>query len=192
MREGLKQAIIAIKGAPYPYVITACPDGEGAWFQGTMNSDPELAKACKAVYKATFTPEFVQRVAESVRKCPLPLALVDIGGFPSKENKEICSGATHSILIAGNSPESGESWDSRLEPWRKFCQDLGLAIMAEIFSDYRGTKDKVKGIGRDNILRGSVHHLERGELVRDRPLIKSLAEHIVQMVPVSKDKVMKE
>ncbi len=48
MREGLKQAIRAIPGAPYPYVITACPDGEGAWFQETVNQNPELAAACKA------------------------------------------------------------------------------------------------------------------------------------------------
>jgi len=27
LREGLKQAIRRISGAPYPYVITACPDG---------------------------------------------------------------------------------------------------------------------------------------------------------------------
>lgn len=63
LREGLKQAIRAIPGAPYPYVITACPDGEGSWFQETVNGDPELAAACKAAYKAKFTPEFVKRIA---------------------------------------------------------------------------------------------------------------------------------
>lgn len=30
LREGLKQAIRRVPGAPYPYVITAAPDGEGA------------------------------------------------------------------------------------------------------------------------------------------------------------------
>lgn len=43
LREGLKQAIRKIPNAPYPYIITGCPDGEGAWFQETVNQDPELA-----------------------------------------------------------------------------------------------------------------------------------------------------
>jgi len=185
MREGLKQAIKDIQGAPYPYVITACPDGEGAWFQGTMNVDPELAKACKAVYKTEYTSEFVRRAAEGVRKCYLPFVLVDIGGIPSQENREICSGATHAILIAGNNPKTGESWDSRLVPWHEFCHDLGLVVIAEIFSDYRGIEDMVEGVCKDNIIRGSVHYLERGELIQNRPMVKSLAEHLVQMVALS-------
>lgn len=77
MREGLKQAIRAIEGAPYPYIITACPDGEGSWFQETVNHDHATAAACKAAYKAKFTPEFVQRVADSVRNYSLPLTLVE-------------------------------------------------------------------------------------------------------------------
>ena len=121
MREGLKQAIRAIPGAPYPYVITACPDGEGAWFQETVNQNPELAAACKAAYKAKFTPEFVERIKTSVEKCPLELTLVDIGG---------------------------------------------------IISAYYGTEDKVEGIGQDGVLRGSVHHLERGESVAERPMVR--------------------
>jgi len=80
LREGLKQAIRAIPNAPYPYIITGCPDGEGAWFQQTVETNPDLAKACKAAYKGKFTPEFVARVAASVYNCPLPLTLVDIGG----------------------------------------------------------------------------------------------------------------
>lgn len=47
LRQGLKDAVRSIPGAPYPYVITGCPDGEGAWFQETVNHDPEVATACK-------------------------------------------------------------------------------------------------------------------------------------------------
>jgi CRISPR-associated protein Csx3 len=72
--------------APYPYVITACPDGEGAWFQETVNVNPGVAAQCKAAYKSKFTPEFVKRIADSVKNCQLPLTLVDIGGIPSEEN----------------------------------------------------------------------------------------------------------
>jgi CRISPR-associated protein Csx3 len=180
LREGLKQAIRRMPGAPYPYVITACPDGEGAWFQETVNLDPELAAKCKAAYKSKFTPEFVRRVADSVKNCNLPLTLVDIGGIPSVENEAICASATHAILLAGDSQE--QSWDERLVEWRAFCGKLGLHIIAEIHSDYRGTEDTFPVLGEDGVWRGSVHYLERGEPVHERPTVKALAEILVRLV----------
>lgn len=174
LREGLKQAIRAIPGAPYPYVITACPDGEGAWFQETVNNDPKLATACKAAYKAKFTPEFVERIKTSVLNCSLELTLVDIGGITSVENEQICSSATHIVILAGDS--------SRIPEWREFARKIGLIVIAEIHSDYHGTEDKVEGVSSDRILCGSVHHLERGEPVASRPMIRALAEHIVKLV----------
>lgn len=177
MREGLKQALRAIPGAPYPYVITACPDGEGAWFQETVNHDPELAAACKTAYKAKFTPEFVKRIADSVRNCSLELTLVDIGGITSVENEQICSGATHMVILAGD--------PSKMPEWRGFADKVGLTVVAEIHSDYHGTEDKVGGIAQDGILRGSVHHLERGEPVASRPMIKALAELLVRLATSS-------
>jgi len=181
MREGLKQAIRAIEGAPYPYVITACPDGEGAWFQETVNTDPELASACKAAYKAKFTPEFVRRISDSVRNCALEMTMVDIGGIPSPENHEICASATHIVILAGNDPKTGESWQDRMPVWREFAAMLGLVVVAEIFSDYHGTEDNVESTGSDGILRGSVHHLERGESISQRLMIKALAEHLTKL-----------
>ena len=73
LREGLKQAIHAFKqknsDVPYPYVITACPDGEGAWFQETMAKYPKVGRACKEAYRGEFTPEFVKLVANHVSNC---------------------------------------------------------------------------------------------------------------------------
>ena len=181
MREGLKQALRAIPGAPYPYVITACPDGEGSWFQETANHDQDLAAACKAAYKAKFTPEFVRRVAESVSNCTLDLTLVDIGGIPSEENRVICKDATHIVFLAGNDPKTDTPWQDRLPEWRKFAEELGLTVVAEIFSDYRGMEDNVEGVSSDGVLHGSVHYLERGENVSERPMIKALAEHLIQL-----------
>lgn len=60
LRQGLKDAVSRIPGAPYCYVITASPYGEGAWYQETVNHDPALAAASKAAYKGKFTTEFVQ------------------------------------------------------------------------------------------------------------------------------------
>lgn len=198
MREGLKQALRAIPGAPYPYVITACPDGEGAWFQETVNNDPELAARCKAEYKAKFTPEFVRRVAESVRNCSLELTVVDIGGVPSRENREICAHATHLVILspASMTPDKFRELQARYEAcglpvsqdlegarasWRTFAEELGLIVVAEIFSDYHGKEDNVEGASQDGVLRGSVHYLERGENVAERPMIRALAEHLIQL-----------
>jgi CRISPR-associated protein Csx3 len=178
MREGLKQAIMALArklGSDiYPYVITACPDGEGSWFQQTVNLSPEAAKEAKDAYKAKFTPEFVRRITISVAVCSEPLVLVDIGGIPSPENYKICASATHAILLAGDL--------DRLPEWREFCNKLGLGIIAEIHSDYHGTEDVVPTLHEDNIWRGSVHHLERGEEVQERLTIQALADILLQMV----------
>ena len=173
-REGLKQAVRAIPSAPYVYVITACPDGEGAWFQAAVDNDPAVAAACKAAYKAKFTPEFVRRVADSVGNCTLPLTLVDVGGITSAENEEICAGATHAIILAGK-PEA-------IPEWQSFCATVGLAVIAEVASEYAATEDRVPVQGEDGVWRGSVHHLERGQPVADRPTIKKIAEILVAMV----------
>lgn len=180
LREGLKQAVKAIPGAPYPYIITGCPDGEGAWFQEAVNLDAEKAAEYKAAYKSKFTPEFVRRVADSVRNCELPLTLVDIGGITSVENEEICSSATHAILLAGDSQD--KTWEERLVEWREFCSKLGLRIIAEIHSDYRGTEDSLPILGEEGIFKGSVHHLERGELASERPTVRALAKILVDLV----------
>jgi len=180
LRQGLKQAIRCVPGAPYPYVITACPDGEGAWFQESVNFDAEAAAKYKAAYKSKFTPEFVQRVTDSVKNCNIPLTLVDIGGIPSVENEEICSSATHAILLAGDTDQ--EIWSDRLKIWREFCGKLNLKIIAEIYSDYRGTEDTLPVLGQDGVYKGSVHYLERGEPTDQRPTVKALAKILVDLV----------
>lgn len=198
LRQGLKDAVRRIPGAPYPYVITGCPDGEGAWFQETVETDPVLAAACKLAYKAKFTPEFVSRVAESVRNCLLELTLVDIGGIPSAENRTICAAATHIIILmpAGMQPDKFADLQARYRAceldvpanlqevfvsWEKFAGELGLAVIADIVSDYHGTGDIVEGVGLDGVLRGSVHRLERGENVSERPMVVALTEHLVDL-----------
>lgn len=199
MRQGLKDAIKLFPGSPYPYVITACPDGEGAWFQETVNQDPELAKKCKDAYKAKFTPEFVQRIAASVQNCSLPLTLVDIGGIPSAENEAICASATSiALLMPKDMSEDGfaelqrryemaglevpQDLEEVRVSWLSFAENLGLAVVAEICSDYLGQEDAVPVLGEDGIYRGSVHHLERGEPIADRPTIRALAEILVGLV----------
>ena len=172
LREGLKQAISRLQGAPYPYVITACPDGEGAWFSAACQTAPELARRYKAAYKGSFSPEFAATVARWVERCRLPLALVDVGGRISPENKLIMSHATHAVVLAG---------DMSLAPaWVEFCRDeCGLVVVAVLHSDYHGEADRIETLGPP--MRGSVHYLERGVDVSRRPVVTALAELITRI-----------
>lgn len=181
LRAGLKEAIRAIPGASYPYVITGCPDGEGAWFTETAAADPTLARELKEAYKAKFTPEFATRIAESVEACNLPLTFVDIGGKITDENRTICAPATHAVLIAGD--KDGVDFATRLEPWLAFCAELGLEVVAILYSDYHGTEDRVEGVGADGVFRASVHFLDRKVApceVAKRRAVKALAEYLVE------------
>lgn len=174
LREGLKKSIRTIPDAPYPYVITANPDGEGAWFQETMNRSPEEALRYKDEYKRAlggFSPKLVEMYASWVKNCPLPLTFVDIGGIPNDENKKICMDATHSIILYND--------DTKVDEWREFCHDIGLNIIAEIYSDYHGEEDSTEL--KDGIFRGKIHHLERGEDVSCRYCVTALAEYLLKL-----------
>ena len=105
---------------------------------------------------------------------------MDIGGIPSDENKIICAAATHAILLAGDT--------SKFPEWREFCGKLNLSILAEIWSDYHGQEDVVPEIRQDNVWHGSVHHLERGELVHERPTVAAIARILVRMATVEEQK----
>lgn len=175
---GVKGIIKAMPGAPYPFVLTACPDGEGAWFQETMNSNPELAAKIKAEYKSKFTPEFVKTKSDAVKTLgsdSCPLNFIDIGGIITPENAQICEGANAAIILAGETAiENGLPAE-----WKKFFDSLGIPVIAEVYSDYNGKEDFSSGVAEDGIFRGSVHHLERGEDLNSRQTLKELASHIL-------------
>jgi CRISPR-associated protein Csx3 len=174
LREGLKQAILRIEGAPYPYVITACPDGEGAWFSEAAMRDFELARRLKKEYKAKFTPEFAQLRASWVRNTTETLNIIDVGGKISPENRVIMSPATHAVVLAGDM--------SKASAWKEFCGELGLQVIALIHSDYEGEADRIDT--EEPLLTGSVHYLERGEDVSGRPMVQVLARKLVCLAMV--------
>ena len=178
LRQGLKDVIKQVSnGTVYPYVLTACPDGEGSWFQESMNNDPVMAAKLKSEYKTKFSPEFVDRISESVTKLSLPLSFIDIGGIISPENERICKDANGAILICGETAaKNGDPIK-----WKEFFTKLNIPIVAELYSDYLGTSDVVDGIEEDGVFRGSVHHLERGENLTDRETIKALSNFIIDL-----------
>lgn len=168
LREGLKQALLSRAEAPYPYVITANPDGEGAWFQAAVSLDRERAMQHKAAHKGLFTDEFGQCAAEWVANCALPLALIDIGGRTTDMNARISTGATHAVILAGDPIDFPE--------WRLFCGRAELEILAELHSDYHAPEDVLPTQRDDGVWSGSVHGLKRGVRVEERPTIQFLAE----------------
>ncbi|WP_413172299.1 CRISPR-associated protein Csx3 [Anabaena azotica] len=171
LREGLKQAITSIEGAPYPYVITACPDGEGAWFSDAARRDSDLARRLKDEYKAKFTPEFAQKAAGWVRCANTPLNIIDIGGKITESNRVIVREATHAVILAGDRGKD------EVPLWEQFCRDLNIPIIANLDSDYHGNEDKI--VTESPLLTGSVHYLARGEDVSSRPMVQALARVLV-------------
>ena len=178
LREGIKQAILRIPDAPYPYILTGCPDGEGSWFSPTANLSAEIARMEKEAYKSKFTPGFVERVSMAVMACSEPLTFVDIGGIPSEENKAICSYTSHAILIAGDYED--RLWKERLSEWWEFCEELHIEVIAELYSDYYGDHDEIWSQDQGDVFKGSIHYLERGVDISGRPTIKALAQWIIK------------
>ena len=175
LREGLKQAIskhYRERTAPYPYILTACPDGEGTWYFGTAAKDPKLAKELKEKYKAEFTPAFAQKISTQLSSIQLPLTIVDAGGRITPENRVIMKPATHAIILWR------EDQEDQLQAWIEFCKDLGLSVLAIFKSDYSGKEDFI--IESDPILRGSIHYLERGEDCSTRPTTQALSDLLIK------------
>lgn len=177
LREAIKQSIKNIPLAPYPYVLTACPDGEDSWFQEAVENDPELAARLKAEYKSKFNPEFVKRISNSVENLELPLNFIDIGGIISPENEKICTHANAAVLLSSEKA----ILDKKPVEWKEFLSKMNIPIVAEIYSDYFGDEDYVKGVDEDQVFRASVHHLERGDSCKDREAVIELAKFIVSL-----------
>ncbi|MEP0914541.1 hypothetical protein NDI45_26930 [Leptolyngbya sp. GB1-A1] len=172
LREGLKQALMVLHRAgqsPYPYVLTACPDGEGAWYSEAAQRDPALAKQLKTAYKTKFTWEFTDRVAASVRDISEPLTIIDLGGMIDEKNRKILQYATHAVILAGDM--------AQVPVWKETCSDLNVQVIALLQSDYEGTCDRIDS--ETPMITGSIHYLKRGQDVSNRPMIQTLANYLV-------------
>ncbi len=170
LKNGLITALKQMSDAPYPYQITACPDGEGSWFHETARVDPALA--ARERQKGMFSEAEVQKFESWVRDVKEPLTIVDVGGRISPENERIMCHATHAVILSRD-----VDW---FAPWEAFCQELGLVVVGKIESDYDGCEDLVDW--STGILTGSVHHLDRTVSAMERPMIQALATHIVKLV----------
>ncbi len=184
LRDGLKRAILGNLGAPYPYVITACPDGEGSWHQEAYENNELVAKECKRYNKADVTPEFAKEAAKWVSSANQLINIIDVGGKISSENEIIMKPATHAVILSGDA--------DKFAKWEDFCQLLGLKTIAKIHSQLDATEDKVLFtdgwqekttdlLETTPLLTGSVHSLKRGENLSTRPMIQALAEVLIHL-----------
>lgn len=187
LRDGLKRAILGNLGAPYPYVITACPDGEGSWHQETYEKNEELAKSIRPINKGDVTPEFAEQAAQWVKSANQLINIIDVGGKTSEENKVIMKEATHAVILSGD--------PSKFAEWEQFCQSLELKrlkVIAKIHSQLNAVQDEVflpnewkerttELLEKAPLLTGSVHGLERGQIVSNRPMVQALAEVLIHL-----------
>lgn len=74
--------------APYPYVLTACPDGEGSWYSEAAQRDPVLAQQLKQTYKTKFTWAFAEKVIQYIEVISLLLTIIDISSKIGDKNPE--------------------------------------------------------------------------------------------------------
>ncbi len=177
LREGLRWAIMGYLNAPYPYPISACPDGETAGMQEIYGRDPKLARDIKQGYKGVITPAYACQKAQEIENADGSLNIIDIGGLASDENKLIVKQCTHAVILAGNYRQ--KSYQEYWAEWTTFCEDLDVPVIAKIHSDYYATIDR---IDPDlSLLTGTIHRLSRGEDVRDRPMIRALADLVVKL-----------
>jgi CRISPR-associated protein Csx3 len=176
LREGLKWAIMGCLNAPYPYVITACPDGETAEMQEIYGRDPKLAQDIKQGYKGDISLAFAQKVAQAIESANGLLNIIDVGGKRSDENKLIVKQCTHAVILAGN---YRQPYQQHWAEWTTFCEELGVPVIAKIHSDYDGKIDRIDA--ESALLTGSIHYLSRGEDVSNRPTIKALADLAIEL-----------
>lgn len=81
--------------------------------------------------------------------------------------------ATHAIILSGD--------PTQITEWEHLCQTLNLTILAKVHSDYDSTQDNVV-VSPAGLITGLTHHLERGEDISARPMVKALAQQAVQLV----------
>jgi CRISPR-associated protein Csx3 len=177
LREGLKRAFLRSYRAElghYPYIITACPDGEGSWYSEAVQKDEDLAKELKARYQAGFTPEFARTAAQWVQKSNRPLNIIDTGGKISDENRTIMEHATHAIILYPHNNVEG------LNKWRNFCQESRLKVIAVLASNLEQAEDSWSYDTSPSTLTGYIHHLVRGVDASQKPIMQELINIILE------------
>lgn len=175
---GVRDASLRIGCRERFYALYATPDGEGSWFQETRRNFPETAETLRARLKRTggFSPEFIALQRQWVELVPNNPTLIDLGGKPAPDNAEIAAGASHAVIV--HRPDGG------LEEWQRFCAEVGLRVIARALSILPEGADEVRRVD-DDLLELTLHHLERGVPLAERPSVQALTRHIAEVAGVA-------
>ncbi|MCS6805505.1 MAG: CRISPR-associated ring nuclease Crn3/Csx3 [Acidobacteriota bacterium] len=130
------------------YVLRACPDGEGDWF----NEIPqEVAMTLR--YKNRFDDEFVNQICQALEQLrqQKQLLLVDCGGKIDRKNQRILNRCTHAVIVSRHPEE--------IPLWRGAAFSSELEILAEVESLTNSCAEVLSS----SPLRIRLGKLERGE-----------------------------
>jgi len=144
----LYKALRAI-GASF-FIQRACPDGEGQW-----SAEAEQSLVQQIRKKGQFDGQFVafQKLAIKSLKHNFDVVLVDLGGLPSDENREILS-VCDGYIGLWRSDKTG-----KVTAWKKLLQSLLIAPVAEFESAMKG--DAWTKIDSNNTFYGRLVKLDR-------------------------------
>jgi hypothetical protein len=172
----LRFTLDAIDDAPANiYFVPVNPDGEGSYYHAAAQNNLEIANNLRTQNKSKFTEEFVADASRRVRIMPNPLVFVDLGGVPDTNNARIAESCNGAIVICSQEGiENGE-----VVKWGSFLDELGIPVIAEVYSDISGIEDTISTKSSDGVLRASIHNLKRGEKVSTNSGLVALAEHIL-------------
>lgn len=151
--------------------VRAAPDGEGDWTQHLYQGNAELAQELRQ--KGTFSSEFVDWAAESVRNCTDRFCLVDIGGRVTDENRRICNDADGLIILAGDM--------AKVPEWQEFAAELGLKVLAIVGSTLDHLEEW-RRVSDDGLFEGLCVNLDRATFTRSAT-IENLVQHLLDTIP---------
>lgn len=175
--EGIKQALMAQLEIPYPLVIRACPDGEGAWHHQAQVNHAALAENARIQNKGVWNQAFAETAVGWVRSANQVINLIDTGGKISPENRLILAEATHAMILYKTPAERQQWWD--------FCQLLPLPAIAVIESCWGEGDDEVVWQSEETamLLSGVVYGLSRQtEGLANKPMIQAISQLLINLV----------
>ena len=159
---------------PRPYPIDTTPDGQGAWFQLTASRFQKLAEELKERKKRPFDWAQALLAAGWMKRCRLPLVLVDTGGRLDAKLAVICRYATHAILVAREGADC--------EEWRQFIQGMDWDLLAVVWSSQSDGADSPGPIPGTKPPQLVVHGLERGRDISASPAVGWICKNIARRI----------
>lgn len=154
------------------YLAFAAPDGEWHW---SNFGDQDLVQVVRQ--KGKFSEDFVSWMVDAIRFNEQPLVLVDTGGVMSPENARIFSACDGCVILSSDC--------EKISAWRDFAAHNNVQVLAELDSVLHGTCELYPDQG-DNIVRGRISGLERGQTVQS-PTLNAVVDRLREIIRSNAD-----